>query len=54
MAEKRAKSPIFETNMLPQKMYPQNWRQYWRHNRNPVKEFWAYRAPLRRIQKKLE
>jgi hypothetical protein len=23
--------------MLPQKIYPQNWRQYWGHNRNPVK-----------------
>jgi hypothetical protein len=36
--EKGAKGPIFEGNMLPQKIYPQNWRQYWRHNRNPVKE----------------
>jgi hypothetical protein len=23
----------------PKKMYPQNWRQYWRHNRNPVNEY---------------
>jgi hypothetical protein len=37
MARKGAKRPIFEGNMPPKKMYPQNWRQYWRHNRNPVK-----------------
>jgi hypothetical protein len=36
VAKKGAKGPIFEGNMLPQKMYPKNWRQYWRHNRNPV------------------
>jgi hypothetical protein len=36
VAEKGAKGSIFEGNMLPQKMYPQKWRQYLRHNRNPV------------------
>jgi hypothetical protein len=41
VAEKGGKGPIFEANMLPQKMYPQNWRQYWRHNRNPVKDIIA-------------
>jgi hypothetical protein len=25
--------------MPPKKMYPQYWRQYWRHNRNPVKQY---------------
>jgi hypothetical protein len=24
--------------MPPKKMYPQYWRQNWRHNRNPVKK----------------
>jgi hypothetical protein len=36
VAKKLAKGPIFEGNMPPKKMYPQKWRQYWRHNRNPV------------------
>jgi hypothetical protein len=36
VAKKGAKRTIFEGNMLPQKMHPQKWRQYWRHNRNPV------------------
>jgi hypothetical protein len=36
VAKKGAKCPIFEGNMPPKKMYPQKWRQYWRHNRNPV------------------
>jgi hypothetical protein len=29
--------------MPPKKTYPQNWRQYWRHNRNPVK--WLNKPP---------
>jgi hypothetical protein len=37
VARKGAKRPIFEGNMPPKKVYPQYWRQYWRHNRNPVK-----------------
>jgi hypothetical protein len=37
VARKGAKRPMFEGNMPPKKMYPQYWRQYWRHNRNPVK-----------------
>jgi hypothetical protein len=41
VAKKRAKRPIFEGDMPPQKMYPENWRQYWRHNRNPVKALTA-------------
>jgi hypothetical protein len=34
---KGAKRPIFEGETPPKKMYPQYWRRYWRHNRNPVK-----------------
>jgi hypothetical protein len=36
VSKKGAKRPIFEGNMPPKKMYPQNLRQYWRNNRNPV------------------
>jgi hypothetical protein len=36
VARKGAKRPIFEGNMPPKKMYPQYWRRYRRHNRNPV------------------
>jgi hypothetical protein len=36
VARKGAKRSIFEGNMPPKKMYPQYWRQYWCHNRNPV------------------
>jgi hypothetical protein len=34
---KGAKRPIFEGETPPKKMYPQYWRRYRRHNRNPVK-----------------
>jgi hypothetical protein len=37
VARKGANRPIFEGEMPPKKMYPQYWRRYWRHNRNPVK-----------------
>jgi hypothetical protein len=37
--------PIFEGDMPPKKMYPKYWRQYWRHNRNPVKYY-----PLGRLR----
>jgi hypothetical protein len=36
VARKGAKRPIFEGNMPPKKKYPQYWRRYRRHNRNPV------------------
>jgi hypothetical protein len=39
---KGAKRPIFEGETPPKKMYPQYWRRYRRHNRNPVKR----RKPL--------
>jgi hypothetical protein len=39
VAKKGAICPIFEGDMPPKKTYPQNWRQYWRHNRNPVKTY---------------
>jgi hypothetical protein len=38
VAKKGAICPIFEGDMPPKKMCPQYWRQYWCHNRNPVKE----------------
>jgi hypothetical protein len=46
VAKKGAKRPIFEGNMPPKKMYPQYWRQYWRHNRNPVNGLWRVFVPL--------
>jgi hypothetical protein len=36
VARKGAKRPIFEGNMPPKKTYPQYWRRYRPHNRNPV------------------
>jgi hypothetical protein len=36
LSKKGAKGPILR-EICPRKMYPQKWRQYWRHNRNPVK-----------------
>jgi hypothetical protein len=38
VARKGEKRPIFEGNMPPKKMYPQYWRRYRRHNRNPDKK----------------
>jgi hypothetical protein len=40
VAKKGAICPIFEGDMPPKKMFPQYWRQYWRHNRNPVNIFY--------------
>jgi hypothetical protein len=37
VARKGANRPIFEGETPPKKMYPQYWRWYRRHNRNPVK-----------------
>jgi hypothetical protein len=36
VARKGANRPIFEGETPPKKMYPQYWRRYRRHNRNPV------------------
>jgi hypothetical protein len=41
VARKGAKCPIFEGETPPKKMYPQYWRRYRRHNRNPVNSFHA-------------
>jgi hypothetical protein len=38
VARKGANRPIFEGETSPKKMYPQYWRRYRRHNRNPVKQ----------------
>jgi hypothetical protein len=36
VAKKGAKGPIFEGETPLLKSDPKSWRQYWRHNRNPV------------------
>jgi hypothetical protein len=33
---KRGQYVRFLREICPRKIYPQNWHQYWRHNRNPV------------------
>jgi hypothetical protein len=39
VARKGANRPMFEGGTPLKKMYPQYWRRYRRHNRNPVNSF---------------